>query len=535
MDETIQKEKKQMLKSAGVTGFWTASSRVAGLIRDQVQAYFMGTSNSADAFRVAFILPNLLRRLVAEGAMTASFIPVFTDFLKKKDSKETWKFANNCLYTLGFLLIFLTIIGILFSGTLVQLLAEGFEGESGKMQLATDLSRVMFIYLFFIGISALFGAILNSTGVFGAPSFTPVLLNVSIIAAAAFLSRSFRDPAFAFAVGVVIGGLLQVVFLIPFVKRKGMDFHMVFDPKQKELLTVARRMLPGFLAVGVQQINVLVSTRIASNLEEGSLSSLYHANRLEEFTLGIFVVSISTVLLPMLSRHAAENRLDALKESLTFSLRITLLITIPATVGLILFREPIIRVLFMHGRFDQRSLELTSFALLFYVMGLAAFSWTKILAPAFFSLKDVRTPVYLSCLTVGVNLAGCILLQHPLKNGGIALAATISAIVNVALLLFIFEKRYGKLNNKLIGLSFIRTLTASAVMSIPLIYINNRFNGFADLRLLPQIGILLFTILFSVGIYIGVLKLMKSHEVDELFAILRRKKNAVPNNISKPE
>lgn len=523
MDSNIQSEKKHILKSAGVTGFWTAFSRVAGLIRDQVQAYFMGTSHSADAFRVAFQLPNLFRRLVAEGAMTASFVPVFTDFLKKKDSKETWKFANNCLYSLGLLLIVLTILGIIFSGPLVHLLAEGFEGESGKIELATDLSRVMFVYLFFIGISALFGAILNSIGVFGAPSFTPVLLNISIIAAAAFFSRSFSDPAFAFALGVVFGGFLQMAFLIPFVIKKGMSFHAILDLKQKELLMVAKRMLPGVLAVGVQQINVLVSTRIASNLEEGSIASLYHANRLEEFTLGIFVISISTVMLPLLSRHASENRLDALKESLTFSLRITLLITIPATVGMILFREPIIRVLFMHGKFDQRSLDLTSRALLFYVLGLAAFSWTKIIAPAFFSLKDVKTPVYISCITVGVNLIGCLLLKDPLKNGGLALAATISAVVNVAILLYIFQKRWGALNNKLIGLSFIRTLTASAVMGVPLFIINDKFDGFSNLRLLPQVGLLGLTIVFSVGIYLAVLKIMKSHEVDELFSIIRKR------------
>jgi putative peptidoglycan lipid II flippase len=522
MDSQIQSEKKQILKSAGVTGFWTAFSRVAGLIRDQVQAYFMGTSHSADAFRVAFQLPNLFRRLVAEGAMTASFVPVFTDFLKKKDSKETWKFANNCLYSLGLLLILLTILGIIFSGPLVQLLAEGFEGQSGKIELATDLSRVMFVYLFFIGISALFGAILNSIGVFGAPSFTPVLLNISIIAAAAFFSKSCSDPAFAFALGVIIGGFLQMAFLIPFIIKKGMNFHAVLDLKQKELLMVAKRMLPGILAVGVQQINVLVSTRIASN-QEGWIASLYHANRLEEFTLGIFVVSISTVMLPLLSRHASENRLDALKESLTFSLRITLLITIPATVGLILFREPIIRVLFMHGKFDQRSLDLTSTALLFYVLGLAAFSWTKIIAPAFFSLKDVKTPVYISCVTVGVNLLGCLLLKDPLKNGGLALAATISAIVNVAILLYIFQKRWGVLNNKLISLSFIRTIAASAVMGIPLFFLNDRLDGFAHLRLLPQICLLAVIIIFSAGIYLAVLKLMKSHEVDELFAIIRNR------------
>lgn len=521
MDEKIQSDKKQILKSAGVTGFWTAFSRVAGMIRDQVQAYFMGTSNSADAFRVAFTLPNLLRRLVAEGAMTASFVPVFTDFLKKKDSKETWKFANNCLYSLGLLLIVLTVLGIIFSGTLVQLLAEGFEGEAGKMELATNLSRVMFVYLFFIGISALFGAILNSLGIFGAPSFTPVLLNLSIIGAAALLSRSFSDPAFAFAVGVVIGGLLQMLFLIPYVIKKGMDFHAVLDLKQKEMLTVAKRMLPGILAVGVQQINVLVSTRIASNLEEGTIASLYHANRLEEFTLGIFVVSISTVMLPMLSRHASEGRLDALKESLTFSMRITLLITVPATVGLILFREPIIRVLFMHGRFNQRSLELTNVALMYYVLGLAAFSWTKILAPAFFSMKDVKTPVYISCVTVGVNLAGCLLLKDPLKNGGIALAATISAVVNVAILLYIFQKRWGKLNNKLILFSFMRTLIASAAMGIVVYFINDAFDGFAHIRLLPQIGILIGTIIISIAIYLAVLKMMKSHEVEELFSIIK--------------
>jgi putative peptidoglycan lipid II flippase len=529
MDEQIQRDKKELLKSAGINSFWTACSRVAGLVRDQVQAYFMGTSHSADAFRVAFTLPNMLRRLVAEGAMTASFVPVFTDFLKKKDSKETWRFANNCLFSLGLLLILLTVIGIIFSGTLVQLLAEGFEGESGKLELATKLARVMFIYIFFIGLSALFGAILNSLGYFGAPSFTPVLLNLAIIAAAAFLSKSFNDPVFAFAIGVVIGGFLQMAFLIPFVIKQGMSFHGVLDLKQKELLTVAKRMLPGILAVGVQQINVLVSTRIASNLEEGSITSLYHANRLQEFSLGIFVISISTVILPMLSRHASEKRMDKLKESLTFSLRITLLITIPATVGLILFREPIVRVLFMHGKFDERSLNLTCNALLFYTLGLAAISGTKILAPAFFSLKNVKTPVYVSCLTVVVNLVGCILLKEPLKNGGIAFAATISAIVNLAILLYLFEKRYVALDDKLIGLTLFKTTIASIAMGIPLFIINDKLDGLSRFRLLPQLGILFSTIALCIVIYVVALKLMRSHEVEELISMLRSRKLKTEN------
>jgi putative peptidoglycan lipid II flippase len=527
MDESLQSEKKQILKSAGVTGFWTAFSRIAGMVRDQAQAYFMGTSNSADAFRVAFTLPNLLRRLVAEGAMTASFIPVFTGFLKKKDSKETWRFANNCFFSLGILLILLTVIGIIFSGPLVQLLAQGFEEESGKLELASNLTKVMFVYIFFIGLSALFGAILNSIGVFGAPSFTPVLLNLSIIAAAALLSRRFDDPAFAFAIGVVIGGFLQMAFLIPYVIKKGMSFQPILDLKQRELLTVGRKMLPGVLAVGVQQINVLVSTRIASSLEEGSITSLYHANRLGEFALGIFVVSIATVVLPAFSRQAEENRMDKLKESLAYSLRITMLITIPASVGMILLREPIIRVLFMHGRFNERSLFLTSRALLYYILGLVAISGAKILAPAFFSLKDVRTPVYVSCLAFIANLVGCILLKDPLQNGGISLAATISAFVNMLVLWYIFQKRYGALNNKLIGITFIKSLSASIIMAIPLFIINSRFSGLAGMRFLPQLGILLFMIIIGIGFYLLVLKIMKSHEVDEFIAMIKSRRRKI--------
>jgi putative peptidoglycan lipid II flippase len=381
----------------------------------------------------------------------------------------------------------------------------------------------MFVYLFFIGVSALFAAVLNSLGVFGAPSFTPVLLNLTIIAAAAFLSKSFKDPAFAFAIGTIVGGFLQMVFLIPFAKKRGWKIKPVIDMKQKELRTIARRMLPGILAVGVQQFNVLVSTRISSTLEEGAIASLYHANRLEEFTLGIFAISIATVILPMLSRYAAENQIDKLKESLTFSLRVTMLITIPATVGMVILREPIIRILFMRGEFDKRSLYLTMNALLYYVLGLAVIAGSKIVAPAFFSLKDVKTPVYISVVTVGINLIGCIVLKEPLKNGGIALAATISAFVNIGLLLYIFQKRYGNLNNALLRLTIFRTTVASLIMGIPIFIINSKLNAFENYRLLMQLAFLFGTILLAILLYTLGLWIMRSHELKELMYLVKRR------------
>jgi len=514
-------EHSRLIRSAGVMGFWTAISRITGLVRDQIQAYFLGTSHSADAFRAAFALPNMLRRLFGEGAMTASFVPVFTDFLKKKSKKETWDFANNCLFTLGILLIAVTVLGILFSGTLIDLLVRGFEEEPGKLELATDLARMMFVYTLFIGIAALLAAILNSTGIFGAPSFTPILLNLSIIGAATFFARRFDEPAFAFAVGVIIGGALQFIFLIPFARKKGMTFKPVLSPRQKELIVVGRRMLPGILAVGVAQVNALVSMRIASTLEEGAIASLYHANRLEEFTLGIFVISIATVILPLLSRHAAENNIEKLKDSLTFSLRITLLITIPATFGLMILREPIVRILFMHGSFDERSLALTTHALLYYAIGLTMVAGTKIIQPAFFSMKDVKTPVLVMAFAVIVNLVGCLVLKGPLRNGGIALAASISALSNVALLILIFHRRYEGLNYKGILQTIIRITAATAAMCIPVYIITSYLNYFRAYSLIVQIGLLLLCIGLAIIFYTATLKLLRAREIKELAELLK--------------
>jgi putative peptidoglycan lipid II flippase len=391
------REHRQLLKSASLISALTIVSRVFGYIRDSRIAFLLGAGTAADAYTTAYRIPNLLRRLVGEGAVSAAFIPVFSRYLVEKKEKDAWEFANTMLTAITIFLTAVTLAGILLSPLIVRLFAFGFVDTPGKLDLTTVLNRIMFPYVFFISLSALAMGILNSKHRFGAPAFAPIVLNLTMIAFS-FLGSLFGDITRTLAVGVVAGGFLQLAIQIPALLESGWRVRLRFNFNHPGVRSVAKLMVPVVFGVGIVQVNVLVDTQFASKLDEGSVTAIYYADRVMELVLGGYAVAVSTVILPLLSRQAALREMEELKTTLNFATRLILFITFPATVGLILLRREIIEVLFEHGNFDAASTTLTAWALPFFALGLSAFAMVKIIVPAFYALQDTRTPVRLRSL-----------------------------------------------------------------------------------------------------------------------------------------
>ncbi|MFB0520190.1 MAG: murein biosynthesis integral membrane protein MurJ, partial [Desulfatiglandales bacterium] len=328
-------ENELVTRAAGIVGIFTFVSRILGLVRDILIANFFGSGMVADAFFVAFRIPNLLRRLFAEGSFSVSFIPVFTEYLQNRSREEAFLLARAVLTFLVLIVTVVTILGIIFAPLIVRVIAPGFGGMGEKYALTVLLTRIMFPYIFLVSLLALFMGILNSLKHFAGPAIAPVFLNLSMIAALLFVSPYMRTPTVGLATGVIAGGILQLALQVPFLIKKGLSFAPDWNPGHPALKKIGVLMLPTIFGSAIYQINQLVGTLLASLLREGSVSYLYYADRLVQFPLGVFGIAISTAVLPSLSREAANGDLERLKGTLSHALRLTMFITIPAMIGLI--------------------------------------------------------------------------------------------------------------------------------------------------------------------------------------------------------
>jgi len=457
-------ENHQITRAATTVGTGTFLSRITGFIRDMVVAYFFGAGMITDSFFVAFRIPNLWRRLVGEGALTISFIPVYTQYLTQRTEKESQEVTHIAFTIAGVAFIILTALGILFSPILIRIFALTWSPTSEKFQLAVTLNRIMFPYLFFMGLFALSMGILNSFRHFFAPSFATVFLNLSIIVSVFLFYDTLQKPVMALAIGVLLGGMLQFFFQIPFLMKKKIGFRFNFNVRHPAMRQIGLLIIPGLIGTAVYQFNVLVDTMFATALPDGSVSYLYYADRLMEFPLGIFVIAIGTAALPSFSTLVSQGKIEEFKETVSFAFRLGSFICIPAMVGLIALKTPIFHLLFQRGRFDAFATESTARALLCYSVGLWAVGGVRVLAPAFYSLRDTWTPFKIGLICLGTNVILNTILMHPLKHAGLALATSLSAVLNLLLL-------YRALNHKLGGLDVeknVKSLLRSFLCSLPM-------------------------------------------------------------------
>ncbi|MFB0565035.1 MAG: murein biosynthesis integral membrane protein MurJ [Candidatus Aminicenantaceae bacterium] len=518
-----REQKRRLLKSTFAVSGPTVLSRILGYCRDMIQAFYLGTSRGADAFTVAYIIPNLLRRLTGEGTMTAAFVPIFTQVKKEKSKEELWKFANTFFYDLTLLIALLAVLGIVLSPLLVKIIAFGYKQAPGKLELTIVLTRIMFPYIFLISLAALAMAILNSLHKFAVPALTPALFNLAIITLAVVFARKMEEPAYIFAVGIVVGGLFQIAFQLPFLWKKGMRFTFGLSFAQPAIRKVAMLMVPGIFGVGITQINIAVSRMLASLLEEGSVSSLYYATRIRELALGLFSIALSIALLPLFSEQAAHRDIAGMKKTLIFSLKLIFFITFPAMVGLLVLNRPIVQVLFQRGLFGAQSTTMSATCLLFFSIGLPFISSAKILAPVFYSLKDTKTPVIIAFFVMTVYLLLSFILMNPLKVGGLALALSLAEAFNLLLLFFFLERKIGKVEKKEIFSSALKSAFSAASMGAVIWFLIEQVD-FQKLEFLSQLGALFGTILLGVLTYVLLSLLFNNQDLKSLKDILSKER-----------
>jgi putative peptidoglycan lipid II flippase len=468
-------EKENVSRAAGTVGFYTLLSRILGLVRDMVLAYFFGSKMAADAFFVAFRIPNLLRRFFAEGSLTIAFIPVFTETLTQKSKQDAFELARAVLTLLSLVLVVVTILGVLLSPWIVRIQAYGFGASGAKYELTVLLTRITFPYIFLVSLVAFFMGVLNSLRHFAAPAAAPILLNVGIIAGAMWISPRLSEPIVGVAIGVIIGGILQVLLQIPWILQKGFSLRPLWMPGHPAVKRIGLLMVPAIFGSAIYQVNQFIGTLLASFLTQGSISWLYYADRIVEFPLGVFAIAISTAALPSLAKQVAGKDLSEFRETLGHSLRLVFFITTPATVGMIILRVPIIEVFFQRGAFDHVTTLMTAQALLFYSLGLWAFSASRVMLSAFYAFQDTKTPVQVATITMIANVLLSLLLMGPLRHGGLALALSLSSTVQLLFLIFILRARGDLLDLKSMVSSAGKSLAASAVMGIVLYDLNRRW------------------------------------------------------------
>lgn len=447
-------------------------SRIFGFIRDMVVAGFFGAGIVTDAFFVAFRIPNLLRRLLAEGSLTVSFVPVFTEYLKQRTRQEALELANVAFTALSVVLVVVSIAGVVFSPLIVTVMAPGFVKSAAQYELTVLLTRFMFPYIFFISLVALCMGILNSLRHFAAPALSPVILNISMILATLLLRDWFEEPIYALAVGVMIGGVLQLAMQWPFLVKMGVRLKPNFHFRHPGLKRIGLLMMPAAFGAAIYQINVLIGTILASLLPKGSVSYLYYADRIVELPLGVFAIAVGTAALPSFSDQVARGEFDDFKKTISFSLRLILFITIPATVALLALRTPILSVLFQRGAFDAAATLKTADALLYYTLGLWAFSLIRVIVSAFYSLQDTKVPMKAAIVALIVNVVCSVVLMYPMKHGGLALATSIASAVNVIILGVILKKRIGSYLNQEFYRSIVKISSAALVMWGAIVVVN---------------------------------------------------------------
>ena len=458
----------RLARSAGVVGAATLTSRLLGLVRDQVLAYLFGAGNAMDAFNVATRIPNLLRDLFAEGAMSAAFVPAFMRRLTHDGRVEAWRLGNQLLNALVVVTGAFVLAGMLLAEPLVRLLAGSFAEVPGKLELTVFLTRLLLPFLTLVAVAAALMGMLNSLNRFFTPALSPAMYNVGIILSGALLVPLMPglglDPIVAIAVGALLGGMGQVALQVPALLREGFRYRATLDPSDPGLRHILRLMGPGTLAGAAVQINLLVNMVLATGQGTGAVSWLGYAFRVMYLPIGLFGVSIASATLPVVSRHAAREDIDGIRDAVSRALRLMLVVNVPATVGLIALGVPVVQLIFERGSFTPEDTAATAAALLFYAPGLAGYSAVRIAVPCFYALGSSVTPTAISMAAVTLNIVLNLLLVELMGYRGLALGASIAALANAVILLTVLRRRLHGLDLRRVLAVFGKIAVASATM-----------------------------------------------------------------------
>ena len=520
----------KIARAAGAMSFATLISRILGYIKDMILAKYFGATGTSDIFFVAFRIPNLLRELFAEGSMSSAFIPVLTESQTKKGKDDADRLVRATFLFILIVVGILCILGILFAPAIVSVIAPGFLSDPDKFSQTVLLTRIMFPFLLFISLASVAMGALNTRGVFFIPALAPAFLNICIIISVFALSVHFINPIVSVAIGVAVGGLLQFLFQLPsffgqgytFVRKSGSgEGEKLWHPGLKKIGIL---IIPSIIGLAVAQINIFVSTILASFLQEGSITYLYYSMRLIQFPIGVFGVAMGMAVLPALSEHAAKMQISTLKEDFSFALRLLFFITVPAMAGLIALRVPIVNTLFQRGEFTYAATIGTSDALMFYSFGIWAIVGVRVLASTFYSMQDTKTPVKIAVFSMLINIILSLLLMNPLLHNGLALANALASMSNFVLLFYFLRSRLGGIGTAIIVKSFKKILFASGIMGAAGWFMLSGEIWLTDGGFLIKSFYLSITIIICIGIYLFISYILKSEEMNYILDKFRKRK-----------
>lgn len=484
-----------LLKSLASISGMTLISRILGFVRDAILASYFGAGAATDAFFVAFKLPNLLRRIFAEGAFSQAFVPILAEY-KSKEGKEASKiFVSYVAGLLTLILAIVTLLGIVFAPYIIYVTAPGFKEPIERFELASLMLKITFPYILLISLSSLVGAILNTWNYFTVPAFTPTFLNLSMIGFAIFVSPYCDPPIVAISIAVVVGGVLQLLFQLPFLKKIGMLVLPKIDLKNSGVWRVLKLMGPAIIGVSVSQISLIINTIFASFLVAGSVSWIYYADRLMEFPSGLLGVALGTILLPSLAKSFSRGDTTQYNELLDWGLRLCFLLALPCAVALGVIAKPLIAALFEYGKFTEFDGLMTQQALVAYAFGLLGLILIKVLAPAFYSRQNIKTPVKIAIVTLILTQVFNFILITPLQHAGLALSISLAACVNAAILYWQLRKKKIFIPLKGWSLFLVQVITATLVMGFVLFYLRDWMPNWSTGTLLSRLTRLLGLVL----------------------------------------
>ncbi|SNY98612.1 murein biosynthesis integral membrane protein MurJ [Halomonas sp. hl-4] len=496
-----QPPRRGLMRSGLIVSAMTMLSRVMGLVRDVVVAALLGAGDGADAFFVAFKIPNFLRRLFAEGAFNQAFVPVLSEYSTQRNKQEIRELLNAVAGSLTAILALITALAMLGAPWLIWLFAPGFGRDPEKLAMTADMLRLTFPYLLLISLTAFAGSVLNTWNRFAVPAFTPVLLNISLIGAAVLLTPLMQEPAMALAWGVLIAGVAQLVFQVPFLLRLGLMPTPWPNLAHEGVRRILKLMGPALFGVSVSQINLLLDTVLASLLAAGSVSWLYYSDRLVELPLGVFGVAIGTVILPALSKRHADQSNVHFAAMLDWAIRMVLLLGLPAALALVVLAEPLLITLFHYGAMTDTDIQMAAMSLRAYAVGLVAFMLIKVLAPGFFARQNTKTPVKVAIFAMVANMLFNLILVWPLAHAGLALATALSAFLNAGLLgyllykegVLVFQPGWGRFAVQLVG--------GCALMSLALYFVAPEWTAWLAMSLWQRVAWVSGLVALGAGLY----------------------------------
>jgi putative peptidoglycan lipid II flippase len=516
---------RQIASAASIVSLATLVSRLLGFVRDMAIAWLFGAGMMADAFFAAFRIPSTLRELLGEGALSAAFVPMFTRTATREGRQAAWDLASAVMGTLVVVLAAVTLLGVVFAPEIVHLLVPRFAKIPGKVPLTIQLLRIMFPYIFLVGLAALFMSILNSLGHFLTPALSPAVLNVAMIAAALLIAPHASNPVLPLGMAVVVGGVGQLLIQVPAAVARGWRPRLRVAPLDPRVREVARLMAPGVAGLSVTQINVFVGLSLASFLAQGSVATLTYAFRLVQFPIGVIGVAIATGALPVMATSFAKNAVGEMKAALQGSLRLAIFLTLPAMVGLIVFRLPIVHVVFEHGAFLRPATVLTAEILLAYTLGLVFYISNRILAPAFYAMHDTWTPVTTGMMSIGVNIAASIIFMRHVGVAGLALATAVSSVSNFVLLFTRLRRQIGRLGGRELLFAGARVGVACLPMAAWGVFSQVWWDVLAIPRTAPKVALLCGEMAVAVALFVVAAAALRCDELGWALALLRRRRS----------